>query len=235
MNTVVLLAGGEGNRVGGNIAKQHIIVNEHQIIEYTLMAFSNCKEIDQIVVVSNLNYIKQVEDLRESYNKLICAIPGGKTRIESVFKGIQYIETISNDNDKIIISDAARPCITTRELNEMIKAFDNYIAVTTCVSSNETILKVEGEEITQIIQRDGIKRQTSPEGYKFFALKWLYLASEKTIVDTYRNIGIDQLYACGTKIGIVDSNPLNFKITTADDIKLFQTVLRTGFQEIINS
>lgn len=234
MAYVILLAGGIGSRVESKVAKQHIVVNQHQIIEYTLMAFSNSKEVDHIMVVSNPIYLDKVVELKQKYPKLKRVIPGGSTRMMSVYNGVKAISDIASDDDKIIISDAARPCITRREIDEIVKSLDKYLAVTTGISNNETILKIEDEEITQIISRKGIMRQTSPEGYKFSALRWLYLNNTDDIISSYCNIGIDQLFASGVKIGLVNSNPLNFKITTKSDIQLFESVLKQGFYNIIN-
>ena len=138
-------------------------------------------------------------------------------------------------DNKVIISDAARPCITKREISEIIRQLDTYIAVTTGLESYETLLKTEQGKITQIIPREGIIRQTSPEGYRMSALKQLYLDVDEQTICSYRNIGIDQLFDNGEKIGIVKSNPLNFKITDTNDLKLFESILKKGFENIINS
>ena len=235
MNIAILLAGGTGSRVGKRIAKQHIIVDEHQILEYTLMAFSSSDLIDEILVVTNPLYYEEVLKIKQSYKKFKHVTFGGETRILSAYNGISFLKDIVADEDNIIVSDAARPCITKRELRDIIDSLGTHFAVTSGISSNETLLKVKNDEIMQIIPRDGILRQTSPEGYKFSVLKWLYIQADLSLVKTYKNIGIDQLYACGTKIGIVKSNPLNFKITTPEDLMLFKNVLKQGFDRIINA
>ncbi len=235
MNIVILLAGGTGSRMNSSIAKQHIVINQHQIIEYTLTAFSACPSIDKIIVVSNPNYINTVMALKENFLKLQIVCEGGETRMLSVLNGIKAISDFANDNDKIIISDAARPCITIKEIDQLILSLDTYIAATSGLECYETILKTENETIIQITPRDGLIRQTSPEGYKFKALKWLYLNSTEDLIRNYKNIGIDQLCASGQKIGITKSNPLNFKITTQDDIKLFENILKEGFERFIKS
>ena len=65
-------------------------------------------------------------------------------------------------------------------------------------------------------------------------LKWLYLDSSVDLIKKYRNIGIDQLFASGQEIGIVESNPLNFKITTQEELKLFENALKDGFLKFIH-
>ena len=234
MNYCVILAGGNGSRLNEKIAKQHIVVLNHQIIEYTLMAFSSVEEVDKIIVVSNSDYINEVNSLKEKFPKLFKVIAGGETRIFSVYNSIKYLNEIADDNDNIILSDAARPCITKREIISLIRKLDNHLAVTTGINCYETILKIDGSKINQVLKRDGMIRQTSPEAYKFSILKWLYLNSNRDIIKNYSNIGIDQLFACGIEIGIVMSNPLNFKITTNEDLNLFENVVKQGFENFIN-
>lgn len=235
MVIAILLAGGKGSRLNSKVAKQHIVIDNRQIIEYTLIAFSNCKKIDQIVVVSNPDYIDEVEELKNRFPKLTKVVSGGNSRSLSVENGVRAIEMVCADNDKIIISDAARPCVTLKELNGLIDALDEYKAATTGIECYETILKKENEELTQIIPRNGLVRQTSPEAYKYSVLKWLYIDATVDIISSYRNIGIDQLFGSGIEIGVVRSNPLNFKITTKEDLQLFESVLLQGFNNIINS
>ena len=161
-------------------------------------------------------------------------IPGGDTRIASVKNAVRFLSDKIDDEDKIVISDAARPCITTREIKEMFVSLDTHIASTSGLECYETILKLENDKISQIIKRDGLIRQTSPEGYKFRALKWLYIKADADIINSYKNIGIDQLFASGADIGIVYSNHLNFKITTNDDLNLFETVVKNGFSSFLD-
>lgn len=235
MVIAVLLAGGKGSRLSSEVAKQHIVVDNRQIIEYTLIAFSNCEEIDKIIVVSNPDYIDEVEELKVRFPKLSKVVSGGSSRSLSVKNGVIAVGMECSDNDKIIISDAARPCVTLKELSGLIEALDDYKAATTGLECYETILKKENEALTQIIPRNGLVRQTSPEAYRYSILKWLYIDATEDIISSYRNIGIDQLFGSGIEIGVVKSNPLNFKITTKDDLQLFESVLLQGFNNIINS
>ena len=231
----VLLAGGLGKRVGSNLPKQHIVVDNFEIIEYTIKAFYNCEMIDSIIIVSNKEYLDHVELLKTKYKRVKGVLVGGDTRTKSVFSAISFLAKTASNNDKILISDAARPLITKRELKELIEKLDSFSAATTFIKCNETLFKNVNGSVDQIIYRDGIIRQTSPEGYRFATLKWLYLGDDHPPIDNYKNIGLDQLFSCGVSIGLVESNNFNFKITTKEDINLFETFLKTGFERIINS
>ena len=233
MNIAVLLAGGNGTRMKKEERKQHIVVNGRQIVEYTLFAFSTSEQIDAILLVSNSQEIQECEKLKKKFEKLKWIIEGGSTRIESVYNAVVFLDSICGADSKCIISDAVRPCITQREIDELIMVLSRYEAATTGVEIYETIIRKDEERISDIINREGILRQTSPEGYRFSILKQLYLKTSKDIIVTYRNIGIDQLHEMGVEIGIVKSTPLNFKITTAKDLDLFEMTLKEDFRKII--
>lgn len=232
MNTLMLLAGGSGSRINSGIAKQHIVVENNQLIEYTLKAFDSSNAIDNIVIVCNSEYLEQIEELKKKYDKISKIVPGGVTRIQSVKNGVRALEAASDD--KIIISDAARPCISGSEIRGLVDSLDYYKAVTTGINCYETLLKVEGARISQIISRDGIVRQTSPEGYRYSVLKLLYIDATEEIISSYSNIGIDQLHASGIEVGIVPSSQLNFKITTPEDLIIFESIVKNDFDKIIN-
>lgn len=235
MSSLILLAGGIGSRMKADIPKQHLEVQNHQIIEYTLTAFSASSEIDYIVIVSNEKYMDEMKKICEGFPKVNLIIPGGNTRSLSTFNAIYALKDIISDDEKVIISDAARPCIRLSEIHSLMKSLDKYKAVTTGVEVYETILKTSENKLNDIIQREGVFRQTSPEGYIFKVLKDLYLDQPIELVRNYNNIGIDQMFNKKEEIGIVKSSPLNFKITTSEDISIFESVIKKGFNEFIKS
>ena len=185
MNIVVLLSGGKGTRMHSEEPKQHIVLRQRQIIEYTLSAFSSSDQVDAILVVSNQGYISRIMELVPLYNKLKWVIEGGETRIDSVKNAVEFLQHHCNPTDKIMISDAVRPCVTLREMDEVYQMLDEYPAVTTGVEVYETILKMEDNQIAQIIPRDGVVRQTAPEGYLFSTLSKLYLLEDKRVIAQY--------------------------------------------------
>lgn len=235
MNIAVILAGGSGTRMKSGMPKQHIKVMSHEVIEYTLSAFCNNAIIDKVIVVSNAEYIDEVLKFKALFKKLEWIITGGSTRMLSVFNAVQFLNEYCNEEDNIVISDAVRPCITFKEVQNIIACLNEYEAVTTGVEIYETILRTKENKLIEIVPREGVIRQTSPEGYKYKVLKKLYLDQDFEEVKKYKNIGIDQLIAEHNDVGIVKSTPLNFKITTQDDLYFFETVLKKSFDSILFS
>ena len=63
MNIALILAGGTGTRLGENIPKQYIMVNEKPIISYCLEKFSNHTEIDKIQIVADESWHDFINDI----------------------------------------------------------------------------------------------------------------------------------------------------------------------------
>ena len=235
MNYVVILAGGVGSRMKTSLPKQHICINGKQIIEYTLTAFSSSADVDKIVIVSNSEYIDRCKDFQREYTKVIEVIQGGKTRVMSVYNALCYLNKICENDDKIIFSDAVRPCITWREISGLYASLNSHCASTTGIELYETVLFTENDELVDIKCRDGLLKQTSPEAYRFDALKHLYFDVDYQEIQNYKNIGIDMLFKQGKSIGIIKSTAYNFKITTQIDVDIFESVLRLGFENIVKT
>lgn len=235
MNYVVLLAGGVGNRMNAPLPKQHICIKGKQVIEYTLTAFSSSDAVDKIVIVSKDEYVDRCKELEKVFPKIVAVIKGGNTRILSVYNALLYLRNFCMNDDKIIFSDAVRPCITMREISELYESLNHYCASTTGVELYETVLHIQDSELRDIKSREGLLKQTSPEAYKFGTLEQLYFDVDYQYMKEYRNIGIDMLFAQGKSIGIVKSTAYNFKITTQIDVDIFESVLRLDFNNIIRT
>lgn len=235
MNIAVLLAGGSGTRMKADVPKQHLHVKGHQIVEYTLLAFSMCEQIEAVLIVSHADWVEEYRSLKKRFPKLKWVIEGGSSRAMSVYNAVSFLSGQCAPTDKIIISDAVRPCVTNRELEELVASLESNDAATTGIELYETILKTADGSISEILYRDAMFRQTSPEAYRLQALEELYLQQPLAVVAKYQNIGIDQLHASRKKIGLVRSTPLNFKITTEEDLSLFETVVKKGFESFLIS
>ncbi len=235
MNYVVLLAGGVGSRMNTSLPKQHICIKGKQVIEYTLTAFSSSADVDKIVIVSNNAYINRCRELQKAFSKVVEVIEGGDTRILSVYNALCYLRKFCASDDRIIFSDAVRPCITWREISELYTSLEVHCASTTGVELYETVLQTQNGELIDIKSREGLLKQTSPEAYTFNTLEHLYFDVEHQEIQKYNNIGIDMLFGQGKSIGIIKSTAYNFKITTQIDVDIFESVLRLGFDNIIKS
>ena len=230
MNIAVILSGGSGSRVlNTSLPKQYIKVAGKMIVEHTIEIYQNSNDIDAIVLVVNNSYIDYMKSRAGAYPKLIKIIEGGNDRIHSVLNAVIFLNTLCKPGDKIIIADSVRPCVLKRDIHNIMDELNNYECATTGIECYETLFKSgTNMETESIIPRDRVYRQTSPEGYKFEALKFLYLDADEETICSYKNIGLDRLHSLGRKVKIVKCYSYNFKITTNEDVGIFEAMLLTG-------
>lgn len=110
MTVAVILAGGSGTRVGGELPKQFIKVAGKKIIEHTIDAFEQNGNIDEIAVVCNPAFIVMMEQIAadRKWTKLRKILHGGKERYESSLAAINAY----SDDDILMFHDAVRPLVS---------------------------------------------------------------------------------------------------------------------------
>lgn len=96
-NIALIIAGGSGARMHQNIPKQFLTVNERPVIVYTLEAFQNHPEIDEIAVVCIEGWESVLWAYANQFNitKLKHVIPGGKNGQDSIRNGVFELEKIT--------------------------------------------------------------------------------------------------------------------------------------------
>ena len=105
MNIAIIIAGGIGKRMGENIPKQFIEINNKPVFIYTLEAFEKHPMIDAIELVCIDGWQEKAMEYIKKFNitKLKWIVTGGKTGQESIRNGVFNLEKKCNNNDNIII------------------------------------------------------------------------------------------------------------------------------------
>lgn len=115
MTGAILLAGGKGSRLGGDIPKQYIKVAGKMIIEYSLDVLIKSKEVDTLVIVAKDIWHEEIRAIIDRYpnrSKFVGFSLPGKTRQRSIYNALKYMREFADDEDSVLIHDAARPNLT---------------------------------------------------------------------------------------------------------------------------
>ncbi len=230
-NVAVILAGGMGTRVGGNIPKQLIPLSDgRSVLEHSVDAFEEASCIDEIVIVMHPEWLKEAEKLsrRNAWQKVRQIISGGSERWESSFFAIKAISSsLAGRNEVgVFLHDAARPFVSQRILADVAEALETHAAVTVAVPVTDTLYKVRRDdvrgtkEVETIPSRTDFMRAQTPQA---FHLDVLQKAFERALaqgqVAVTDDVGIVQAYMPEQPIFIVSGEEANRKITYAEDLK----------------
>lgn len=214
----IVPAAGVGKRMQADRPKQYLPLAGKTVIEHTLSRLLDTKVFEAIAVAISPED-PYWPDLEISRNPKILTAEGGKERADSVLSGLKFLEGRAADNDWVMVHDAARPCITTEDVNLLlISVQDHRVGGILALPSHDTLKNVESGEITATIDRNTIWRALTPQMFRYSALKCaLFDAAEKQAVVTDESSAMEFQ---GLKPKIVEGRPDNIKITRPEDLAL---------------
>lgn len=226
-NIAVVLAGGSGRRIGGDLPKQFLQVGRRRIIEYSIEAFEKNAGIDEIAVVVNKDFVSLMEEIvaANSWSKLKHILNGGNERSDSSMSAIRAYEGIDCN---LIFHDAVRPMVSQRIISDVVLALETYNSVAVAVPATDTIVKVDesGRMISEILQRQLLRCQQTPQAFRYetIAQAYKFALADPNFVAT-DDCGVVSRYLPNEKIFIVDGEDSNIKVTYPKDLSLLENLI----------
>lgn len=226
-NIAVILAGGVGSRVGADRPKQFIEILGKPILAYTIEAFQNHPEIDAIEIVCIENYIDYLKDMivEYSFDKVKWITPGGSSFSESVMKGMRNLEGKVDDNDNLLFHFGASPFITEDIISDNIRVCNekgNAISTTPFIYLSG-YKDEDGQSSSKYIDRDTIACMNTPHAFKFNVIRDIYDRAISTgVIDQVEPHTTTIMYKLGVPMYFSKGSQSNIKITTKDDLDLFE-------------
>lgn len=229
MTIAIILSGGIGTRLGGNVPKQYIEVGNKPIFQYSLEQFISCQGIDMVLIGINSEWhpwINKIVDKLHSHIPIIFS-QAGATRQLTIYNALKLLENQYDvsDNDKVIIHDAARPLISHDLITECINACDHFDGVLPVLPVKNTLyMSNDGQFISQLLDRDKIFIGQAPECFKFGPYLKAHLSMSIDQLSKIR--GSSELaFMHGLSIKLVPGDERNFKITTLADLNYFKKMI----------
>lgn len=227
-----IVAGGIGTRMGiSSIPKQFMNLGDKPIIIHTLEKFILCDEIDYIYIGVHKDWTVYMDDLLDKYKinkEKIFIVKGGDDRNKTIMNIISAAEKSFGEDDShiIITHDAVRPFVTLRIIQDNIDSASVCGACDTVAPAVDTIVEsVDGEKIKSIPDRRMLYQGQTPQSFKMKKLKNLY----ESLTDDDKDILTD---ACkifllkGEPVYLVKGETSNIKITTVEDYKIAQAMVK---------
>jgi len=223
MNSAIIVAAGSGKRFGGKTPKQFLEILGKPLIIHTFQRFEACREIDEIILVLPSTETAKFLQIAGKYNlkKLSKVVAGGKTRAESVWKGLKNIRSATAEI--IAVHDGARPLVSVEEIAETVKSAKETGAACLVSAVTDTIKEVSGGKIARTIDRLTLRRALTPQCFRYEILKRAFENADLSEAATDECFLVEKL---GQKIAVVEGSARNIKITHREDLILAESLLK---------
>lgn len=232
MNIALLTAGGVGNRMGQDIPKQFMTIDNIPVIIYTMKAFQEHAEIDAIGVVCLNGWEVVLQAYANQFNitKLKWIFEGGNSNQESIHNGLEGLKKEEcSDDDIVLVHDGVRPLVSARIISENIQKCQEFGYAVTGLVCKEAIMEVKGDCLSNIeIPRERLIRTQTPHTYRLKTLLKAHTEAEKR--------GVENTVASCTLLGalgindqhlVLGSERNGLKLTQTEDVELFKALKNT--------
>jgi 2-C-methyl-D-erythritol 4-phosphate cytidylyltransferase len=212
--TAIIVAGGSGKRMGAKIPK--LSIGNRPIIIRTLEKFERSSVVDDIVVVCVGEYLEKLRRILKKYKvrKIYSIVPGGKTRQESSFIGINACPP---GTGYVLIHDAVRPFVTGEAICDVLSAAKAHGAATVAAPITDTVFKVECGFVSGILERDKLAGVQTPQGFRLSVIRKAHeLADRKGKKSATDDASL--VFDLNAQVKIVFGDRENKKITTRKDL-----------------
>lgn len=233
MNILLLMMGGSGTRLGANVPKQYIELENRPIFSYILEAHQNCEAIDKIVIVSHEDWIEYVS----AWSSWLCAdkvaaiTKGGPNRSTSVKNGLLAMESFASRNDVILIHDATHPYCDKNGIVKIIDAVNEFGGATLGQAQYDTVYGTTEEEfIERVVPRQRVVSGASPEAFRYGDICDIYKNADEAELEAMTSAGAIAM-AHDIPMKVIHSEVLNLKITYPGDLHLLTLLLHDFFPE----
>jgi len=219
----IIPAGGKGIRSGYSAPKQYLKFNGKELIAYILEVFQKNILVNEILIAAHPDYFSIIEKLKKKFNlnKISQIVKGGNERQDSVYNALASLE--AKENDLIIVHDAARPLLSQKILTNAINLAKRKGNAVVCIKAKDTLIKGK-DYVVSYINREDVYYVQTPQ---IFTYKDLMEAIETAYKKKFRGTDESMLVKrLGKEIFIAEGSPLNFKITTKEDIEMFKKLIR---------
>ena len=218
--TAIIAAAGFGSRVGSAKPKQMHDIGGGTMLQHSVRAFSGHPRVTDIVLVvpaeiATLAFLPA--DQEGAGGPPLRVVKGGARRQDSVANAF---DAVSPSSDVVLIHDAARPFVTAGLIDRTIDAAMTHGAAIAALQSRDTVKRVErraaGAVIVDTIPRESVYLAQTPQGFRREVLA-AAVAVGRSGVDATDEAFLAE--RAGYQVHVVDGDPGNVKVTTADDLE----------------
>ena len=223
--TAIVLAAGQGKRMGTKVQKQYLEISGKPVLFYSLDVFQKSDMIDDIILVVGENqeeYCKKEIVDKYHFTKVSQIVKGGSERYHSVWNGLQEV----SGDGYTFIHDGARPFVTEEILSRAYETVQREKACVVGMPVKDTI-KIADEEgfAKETPNRSLVWMVQTPQVFETFLIKNAYsLLMEQEIIQVTDDAMVVETML-RKKVKLVEGSYENIKITTPEDLKIAEVLV----------
>lgn len=233
----IVPAAGRGERfasgAGSSIPKQYTPLRGKSVLEWSLRALLTEPRIHGIVVVLATGDERWSEVARNLGSPKLLTTIGGVHRQDSVMNGLAYLAPSARADDWILVHDAARPCVSARDIGALCDALEKNPsgaagALGGAVLAAPIVDTVKRELANgwETVDRAGLWRALTPQVFPYAQLRRaLEEAAAAGLAVTDEAQAMERI---GIRAALVPGSPFNIKVTRAEDLELAAAILKMG-------
>jgi 2-C-methyl-D-erythritol 4-phosphate cytidylyltransferase len=220
---VIIVAGGKGLRMGGEIPKQFLPIGGKPVLMRTVEAFYQTDAETGIVLVlpkEQQDYWKELcrqYDFRISYT----LADGGRTRFHSVQNGLQAVPEEGSDV-LIAVHDGVRPFVSSQVIQACFDEAARQGSVVPVLDMVDSVRQLSADGSSMAVDRSRLKLVQTPQTFRADVLKRAYSQDFTELFTDDASV----VEASGVSVALVPGNRENIKITTPFDLKIAEALLK---------
>lgn len=217
---IIIVAGGKGLRMGGDIPKQFLPVCGKPVLMRTLEAFHAYDSSIHIILVLPVSQQAYWQDLCQEYQFTLAhdIANGGDTRFHSVKNGLALVE----GEGLVGVHDGVRPFVSQEVIARCYEETLLKKAVIPVIGVVETVRHLN-DEGSETVPRDQYKLVQTPQVFDVALLRRAY---QQEFTDMFTD-DASVVEALDEKVYLVEGNRENIKLTTPFDLKLAEMLCLT--------
>jgi len=220
----VIPAAGRGRRMGAEIPKQYLTLAGKPVLQHAVERLLAVAAIDRIVVAlaEGDGFWPRLPVARDPR---VVATVGGAERADSVLAGLKALGRMAEDEDWVLVHDAARPCLRSADVEKLLAELgSDPVGGILALPSVDTLKEVADGAVLGTVDRSRVWRALTPQLFRFGLLRSSLeraLAEGVTVTDE-----ASAVEWAGYRPRIVEGYPDNIKITRPEDLALAEFYLR---------
>lgn len=219
--SAIVAAAGSGSRLGMG-SKALIQLNGRTTVSRVVELFLALDEVDRIVVAAPPARLEltqlEIEQLHPGKPVTVC--PGGESRQQSVRTALGLL----HGSDYVLVHDAARPMASAALVRRVLAAAYHTGAAIPGLPPRDAVKLVEGGRLVESLDRSQLVLAQTPQAFSYQLLERAHFEAADAGL-----VGDDdsQLVASsGHAVAVVEGEPTNIKLTTAEDLEVLQALIR---------